>query len=67
MTQNTRRALLRALPLARVSALAPPPAATTWEAGRLVGGGSAEAMRNDPAVQRAFLGGTTEPLETELT
>lgn len=66
MTQNTRRALLRALPLARVSALVPP-AATSWEAGRVVGGGSADAMRSDPAVQRALLGGATEQLETELT
>ncbi|WP_343503827.1 hypothetical protein [Alloyangia pacifica] len=66
MTQNTRRALLRALPLARVSALAPP-AATSREAGRVVGGSSADAMRSDPAVQRALLAGTTEPLETELT
>ena len=65
MTQNTRRALLRALPLAMSSALAA--RGYLLKAGRLVGGGSADAMRSDPAVQRAFLGGTTEPLETELT
>ncbi|NDV51714.1 MULTISPECIES: hypothetical protein [unclassified Salipiger] len=44
-----------------------PLAATAREAERVVGGGSADAMRNDPAVQRALLAGTTEPLETELT
>ncbi|MBY6006572.1 ABC transporter ATP-binding protein [Salipiger bermudensis] len=37
------------------------------EAGRVVGSGSADELRDDPAVQRAFLGGTTEPLDTELT
>lgn len=33
------------------------------EAGRIVGAGSAEALSNDPAVQRAFLGGTTAAIE----
>ncbi len=36
------------------------------EAGRVVGGGSAAELQSDPAVQRAFLGGTSEPLENEF-
>mgnify|MGYP000250608241 CR=1 FL=1 len=37
------------------------------EAGRVVGEGRADELRDDPAVQRAFLGGTSEPLADETT
>lgn len=36
------------------------------EAGRVVGQGSAQELRNDPAVQRAFLGGHAAATEHEL-